>query len=147
MWYAPPLNPGAHGGRNSVTPPTNPKTLTNVNASRVPAFECSWKNLKLGAGPDRHVRGIVWIIPKITIRFEEKHKFHVTTMHDKLCVCLLAFHSLRIYFTTRHPGALFTKNIHIFGFQVYYVLVIYETSLLISPVFFLKPVVSSAMQK
>ena len=34
-----------HGGKNSVTPPTNPKTLTDVNASRLPALGCGWKNL------------------------------------------------------------------------------------------------------
>ena len=35
-----------HGGKISVTPPpTNPKTLTDVNASRVPELGCGWKNL------------------------------------------------------------------------------------------------------
>ena len=38
-----------HGGKISVTPPTNPKTLTDVNASRVPELGCGWKNLKLRA--------------------------------------------------------------------------------------------------
>ena len=32
-------------GKISVTPPTNPKTLTDANDSRVPTLGCGWKNL------------------------------------------------------------------------------------------------------
>ena len=32
-------------GKISVTPPTNSKTLTDVNASRVPTLGGGWKNL------------------------------------------------------------------------------------------------------
>jgi len=35
-------------GKNSVTPPATPKTLEIKCASRVPALECSWKNLITG---------------------------------------------------------------------------------------------------
>ena len=36
---------GYGGSKHLVTPPANPKTLTDVNASRVPELGCGWKNL------------------------------------------------------------------------------------------------------
>ena len=43
-------------GKISVTPPTNPKTLTDVNASRVPELGCGWKDL---VGAFCQFRGLV----------------------------------------------------------------------------------------
>ena len=91
---------------------------------------------KTRASPDRNVRAIFHGIPNIIIRFDVKHKFHLLTMQEKVCVYFFAKHCFRSYVTTTHIIAFYAKNVHSFRFRVYYVIVRCQIRLLVSSVSF-----------
>ena len=114
-----------HGGKISVTPPINPKTLTDVNASRVPELGCGWKNLKLRACSNFDV-GVVCHIINISPTGRIVHEAEVILFQNELLApiaCYGACHRFacckqRRFFTkTGYVPRRFGHKVFIFSFK------------------------------
>ncbi len=112
-------------GKISVTPLANPKTLTDVNASRVPELGCGWKNLKLRACSNFDV-GVVCHIINISPTGRIVHEAEVILFQNELLApiaCYGACHRFacckqRRFFTkTGYVPRRFGHKVFIFSFK------------------------------
>ena len=112
-------------GKNSVTPPATPKTLTDVNASRVPELVRAWKNLELRACSNFDV-GVVCHIINIPPTGRIIHEADVILVQNELfapIACYGACHRFacckqRRFFTkTGYVPSRFGHKVFIFSFK------------------------------